>query len=244
MIILQQWLKTIVFPLHSCLQIFLNMNVWLCGIIIFHTASITGIKTPIFTKYVSFTKTQHNWPSAKRSEWEYCQNMSALLCFCWLAVQLCTQKLNTLYTMYLRWCQIKSYGYDPLWSQSYDCLMHDQLLRETTLRCQSYDERTKAVTSPCVNWANLKPTLHNQLFCGDITVCGFPKQLIVHHVVLWLWSKGDHSLHVVIWQCVFVLWNGCCNSDITQMWLSMLDFPSPPCSRSLFRVIKKLKQIK
>ena len=68
------------------------------------------MKTPVFTKHISFTKTRHNWLSAKKSEWEYCQNISALLCFCWLAVQLCTQKLNTLCTMYSRWCQLR------LWS--------------------------------------------------------------------------------------------------------------------------------
>ena len=55
-------------------------------------------------------------------------------------------------------------------------------------------------------------------------VCGFPKQLIVHHVVLWLWSKGDQAF--TWWSdCVFVLWNGCCNSDTTPMWLCWISLP-------------------
>lgn len=34
------------------------------------------------------------------------------------------------------------------------------------------------------NRASLKPTLHDQTLYGDVTVCRFPYQLIIHHVFI------------------------------------------------------------
>ena len=59
------------------------------------------------------------------------------------------------------WCTISCYG-------------ERQTGMSLVLLCRSQGERRKAVTSPFVNGASLKPTLHDQSLDGGITVCGFP----------------------------------------------------------------------
>ena len=54
------------------------------------------------------------------------------------------------------------------------CLGKRQTVVSLVLLCRSQGKRRKAVTSPFVNGASLKPTLHDQSLDGDITVCGFP----------------------------------------------------------------------